>query len=138
MGDDTDTKDNAAAIPPARFIGGKPREVTVPLDYHIEYDGKVYTAITVKRLTVAAVEAFIEEIKAAGKGNEEKVMPRLPMFDAPFAVLDALDCDDDDRLQKVVTDFLPRRLRMVSAPDPQSGVPSQASSPPSMDGAVKT
>ena len=88
-----------------RFTGNKARTTTVPLEHHIEYDGKVYTAIIVSRMTVTQVGEFVEAAQA--QGGEA----RLPMFDAPPEVIDALDPDDAENVNKVVRDFLPRSLR---------------------------
>ena len=95
--------DEAPAAP--RFTGNKARTTTVPLEHHVEFAGKVYTAIIVSRMTVAQVGEFVEAAQVDGANA------RLPMFDAPFEVIDALDPDDAETVNKAVRDFLPRSLR---------------------------
>lgn len=107
---------------PPRFCGTRPREKLVPLDYPVEYDGKVYDGIRVRRMTVAEVGAFIE-----AAGGEDAKTARLPMFDAPPEVLDALDADDAERVNEVVRDFLPRALRPEGASRPPNGETSPQS-----------
>ena len=96
---------------------------TVPLDFPVEFEGQVYNQITVRSPTVADVADFAERVSAAGGANL-----RLPMFDAPEAVLDALSPDDDYRLTEVAERFLPRRFRAAdkgSVPASDSGEPSR-------------
>lgn len=93
-----------AQIDPPKFAGGKTRSKTIGLDYPIEFGGKVYASITVRRMTGAEVSAWAN---AAGADN-------LPMFDCPQEVVDALDADDAEAVSKAVIDFLPRRMRAAS------------------------
>jgi len=94
------------------YVGGKPRIATVPLEWPVEYGGKVYGAITIKRLTTREVAEFMEKLEATEDGRL-----RWPIFidgdgvAVPDVVLDALDDDDNMSLQKVLLDFLPRRFR---------------------------
>ena len=94
---------------------------TVTLDYPVEFDGVVWDKIVVRSPTVAVVADFAERVSAAGGANL-----RLPMFDAPDEVLDALHLDDDDRLSEVADRFLPRRFRVEAkaATASASGEPS--------------
>ncbi|MFN3891985.1 MAG: phage tail assembly protein [Beijerinckiaceae bacterium] len=95
-----------APPPPAapRFVGGPVRSRTVTLEYPLEYDGKLWTEITVRRASAGDVEAFVAAVQ---RGEN----PTLPMTDAPAAVLDALDADDFETVNKAINDFLPRALR---------------------------
>jgi hypothetical protein len=79
----------------------------VPLEYPVEYDGKVWAEITVRRASAGEVEAFVS---AVHRGEN----PTLPMTDAPAEVLDALDADDFETVNKAISDFLPRALREPS------------------------
>lgn len=99
------------AVPPAapKFLDERKRFRVVPLQWPIEYDGTVWSEITVRRLTAAEVAAFIEA--------EDKKLP--PMFDAPAIVIDNLDDDDAVEVNKAVADFLPRRWR-TDQPEPAS------------------
>lgn len=81
------------------------RTRTVPLAYPAELAGGVIISeVTVRRMTAAEVQEFVA---AAAAGQEV----RLPMFSLPSEILDALDPDDFDELNKVATEMLPRRLR---------------------------
>lgn len=103
---------------PPRFVGGKPRSETVPLEWPVEYDGKVWDAITVRRMTVLDIRAFHEQVLASSEDDKARI--RFPMFDAPFEVLDALDDDDAQTVNEVVTRFLPRRFRADEGSGPDS------------------
>jgi hypothetical protein len=103
-----ETNDTPAEAPPStppRIVGGPSRSKAVSLTYPVEFEGRTWTEITVTRLTAGQVEAFFEDVAA----NGDKA--RLPMFDAPPEVIDALDADDFAALDEVVKDFLPRALR---------------------------
>jgi hypothetical protein len=63
---------------------------------------------------------------AAVAGDATKA--RLPMFDAPYEVIDALDPDDADTIEETVDRFLPRRLRLAAGPIPESGATTSPSS----------
>jgi hypothetical protein len=97
----------AAPPPPPRFVdNGRPRFRVVPLEWPIDYDGKTYSEITVRRMTTAEVVAFVDQMR------DDLKEATLPMFDVPHAVIDALDPDDADEVNKAVNDFLPRALRL--------------------------
>lgn len=115
-----DEPETVAPPAPPRLLGD--RFEVVPLEYPIEYDGKVWTEITVRRMTLAEVRTFIKEIVA----DAEKA--RLPMFDAPDEVMDALDPDDEEAIGEVVDRFLPRRLRPADGLIPDSGANTSPSS----------
>ena len=115
------TEAPAAEAAVAKFAQQRKRFRTVPLDWPIEYGGTVYKEVTVRRLTGQEVSDFIS---AAERGEN----PSLPMLDVPEAVIEALDADDSDAINKAVNDFLPRRLRPASEQTPNSGattLPSQ-------------
>lgn len=103
MTDDAPQNDKPTPAPP-RFVGGPARSMTIPLEYPVEYDGKVWTEITVRRATAGDVEAFVS---AVHRGET----PTLPMTDAPGPLLDALDADDFSAVNAAINDFLPRALR---------------------------
>lgn len=94
--------------PPADVPAEKPRATlvglrskTIALDFPVEFDGKTYTEITVKRLTGDEVSAFYNDPSAE----------RIPMFDCPPEVIDALDADDAEIVMEAFRNFLPRALR---------------------------
>ncbi|GJD78025.1 hypothetical protein GCM10007886_01770 [Methylobacterium gregans] len=114
-----DTPPVEAALLPAapRFAGTRVRDRVVLLDWPIAYDGQVYDQITVHRPTTQDVADFVARVNAA----PENASVHFPMYDVPFAVLDALDPDDADAVNAAVADFLPRRWGGASAPAPASG-----------------
>jgi hypothetical protein len=99
-----ETHDAMPLAAPPRFVGGKVRSETVELDYPVEYDGKTWTHITVRRMTTQEVSEVMQN------AGTDKVSD-FPMFDAPTAVMNALDADDDERVQEVAMRFLPRRFK---------------------------
>jgi hypothetical protein len=99
-----------------RFVGGRPRSTVVKLEYPIEFDGKVYEQITITRMTVKQLGAYIESIR-----NASGDPPPPPIFDAPREVIEALDADDSAAIDRIALDFLPRVLREATAPLPQDG-----------------
>jgi hypothetical protein len=114
-----------------RFVGGRQREQVVPLEWPIEYDGKVWDKIRVKRVTVAEMSAYLEALK-------DDANAPVPLFDAPRQVLDALDADDDETLSKVAADFFPRRWRAANEQAQPVGADTAQSSPPSSAGPGKS
>jgi hypothetical protein len=119
----------------ARIVSDRPRAATIELDWPVEYEGRVYTTITVARLTAAEVARFQDQIvQLLESGAESKV--RLPLFrdengaSIPDAVMDALDDDDRLALDEAATSFLPRRFRGLAVQDsgPGTGATTEASS----------
>jgi hypothetical protein len=95
-----------------RFVGDRARVKTIALDWPVEFGGKIYEKIILKRLTVAEVSAFIDTLEG-GKA-------RFPIFvdedgaAIPGEVMEALDDDDGATIDKESLDFLPRRFREAS------------------------
>lgn len=92
--------------PVARFVN--PVTKTLQLTYPVEFDGRVYAEVNFHRMTGIEVRDFA---MAISEGNP----PKPPCIDIPQEVYDALDDDDLFEVDKVVMDFLPRRLRTASA-----------------------
>lgn len=95
----------------AQFADKSKTEALIPLDHPIALDGAVWDAVRVHAPTVAGVKEFSRAIEAARAAGDTIDGIRLPMFDAPEAVLDALHLDDDDKLNEASLPFLPRRFR---------------------------
>jgi hypothetical protein len=123
MTDDTRKQKPDSKPEPPQFVGGKPRSREVLLDWPLRYNGKVYDRITVRRMTTAEVGEFITA--ASGENSRDA---RLPMFDCPPEVVDALDPDDAERVNEVVRDFLPRALRQAEEPRRATGENTSLSS----------
>jgi hypothetical protein len=100
MTDDTETTSKPA---PPSFVDARTK--TIPLEWPIAYDGELYTDVTIRRLTGAEVSAFF---------SQPEESRRLPMFDCPADVLDALDADDSAAVSEAVMGFLPRSMRVAS------------------------
>ena len=111
-----------------KFAAGKLRSETVPLEWPIEYDGKTYATVTVSRPTIAELDEWRDRIAGMKDAGQDVSKERLPMFDAPTPVLEALDPDDEDRVSEVAGRFLPRRFRDDTSTEP---APSNGSSMPS-------
>jgi len=105
----TDPKqEQPAASPVAKIVSPKSREQAVPLEYPVEFDGKTWTEIVVRRVSAGEVDAFMEAL-----AEDKQVMP--PVIDCPREVYDAMDDDDRFELDRVMLDFLPRRLKVAAA-----------------------
>lgn len=104
-------------VPVARIVSTRERERKIPLEFEVEYDGKIYTEITLRRATGKEMEDYME-VLASSKGS---VLP--PMIDCPMAVYEAMDDDDRYAIDQAMRDFMPRRLRATaeSVLAPQSG-----------------
>lgn len=97
------------------------RTRSVPLEYPAELsDGTVLQEITVRRMSIVEMEAFVA---AAKEGHDYP----LPTLSVPDAILDALDPDDFDAINRAAMEMLPRRLQRalkavelatVDEPDP--------------------
>lgn len=95
----------------ARHTRAAERSEIVPLEWPIEFEGKTWTAIEVRRMTVGEISAYLSKFK------DGELVRRFPMFDAPEPVLDALDGDDEDKLTEVAGRFLPQRFRATERPE---------------------
>jgi hypothetical protein len=100
--------------PVARIVGGAPRTKSIALKWPVEFDGRVYTDITVRRITAGEVDVFVQSVR------DGVTAPALPMFDAPPEVLAAMDADDSATLNEAAADFLPRALRGADTPSATS------------------
>ncbi|WP_051960440.1 hypothetical protein [Devosia riboflavina] len=121
----------AAPAPAVRFASDRPRSKQVPLEWPLEFGGRLYDSITIRRCTGTEISEYVIAT-AAG----QDVMP--PVVDCPKEVYDALDDDDLYEVDKVVRDFLPRRFREATEPTPEvSGSTSTKSATPSAEVAPK-
>lgn len=129
------TNSETTAKTEPRFVAGKLREKRVALEWPVEYGGKTYEAIVVRRLTGQEVADFLDQLAATGK-DDPTAKIQFPMFfgedgeRVPDELMGALDDDDAETIAQVTVDFLPRRFRGLqgSAPAP---LPSEASPPTS-------
>jgi len=102
------------------FVGNRPRTKRVELEDHVKYKGKVYTALTVRRLSTSEVAAWSDAVSSgdpdANLGNvvddDGEVVPR--------EVLEFMDDDDDEKVSEAIASFLPRRLSTALASDSET------------------
>lgn len=111
MSEDQTLTPPAAPVAPPRFVAAADRSETVPLLWAIEFDGRVYTEITVRRPDTAAVDAWSARVREMKEAGGDPMTIPLPLYDAPDEVILALDPDDDDRISEVAGRFLPARFR---------------------------
>ena len=101
-----------------RFVGGRLREMTHRLDFPVEFRGKLYEAITLRRPNAAEVGLWFERL-AAATAIDPNASLHFPIFlddtgqPVPVEVLDFLDGEDDERIMEASADFLPPRLRRM-------------------------
>lgn len=96
-----------APAPVAKFIGDLPRDKIVPLEWPIEFDGKLYEAIRIRRVSAKEVRDYLEALRT----SEADIMP--PMIDCPLEVWSALDADDHDAVDQAAMEFTPKRLKAI-------------------------
>lgn len=98
-------------IKEAKIVSPKERHLDVPIDWPVEFDGKTYDTIRVRRISGREVETFIRQV-AAMTDQSPAVMP--PTFDCPLEVYEAMDDDDRLRVEEAALPFMPRRLRAAA------------------------
>lgn len=138
---ETQTETPAVVAPPV-FEGGPPRIKSVSLRYPVRYDGKLYDAVTVRRLTVAETAAFESRVATQLKADPASRVRWPVYYDSagnplPDVVIDALDADDKWEVDKIVADFLPRAWLAageVGAMSPATGASTEPSSDASRAG----
>ncbi len=104
MSEVEEQKTQQPAPPVAHIAGGSEREKMVRLAWPVEFDGKLWTEIKVRRVTGKEVAAYFSKMR---DGDTEAV---APMIDCPQAVWDAMDDDDQVTVDEAARPFWPRRL----------------------------
>jgi hypothetical protein len=106
-------------------IEGRPRNEVVKLEWPLIVDGKEWREITVRRMTSAELNKYID-------GGFAGAPPNIV---APAEVLDALDAEDGIAITEVANRFMPRRLQPPTASsagqDSPTGGTTASSSPSS-------
>ncbi len=108
------TETTEQPLPPLaapRYVDESGRSEVVHLLYPIEYAGRIWAEITVRRPTAAMVRDWSRRVLAAKEAGVDTSDIPPPVFDAPDAVVNFVDPDDDDRLEEVARRFLPRRFQ---------------------------
>lgn len=106
MSDEVKKEEQPAAPPVAKIISPVDREKVVPLTYPVEFNGTVYSSITVRRVTGKEVKDYLDKI-----GVEAFTLP--PTIDCPFEVWEAMDADDQLVVDEAAMAFMPRRLKVA-------------------------
>lgn len=96
-----------AEKPVAKIVTNLPREKVVTLTYPVEFDGRLYESITIRRITGGEVAGYMDRLQQG-----ERIMP--PVVDCPVDVYEAMDADDQDLVDEAAMDFLPRRLKAAA------------------------
>ena len=97
----------------AKIVTDKARIALVDLDWPVEYNGKMFTRVMLRRITVGELAEWQRQVSK--RGEDEEI--RLPLFrdengeDIPEEVWNAMDQDDLDMLGEEAIPFLPRRFR---------------------------
>jgi hypothetical protein len=94
-----------AEMPSARIVSPKEREKMVPLEYPVEFDGKLWTEIKVRRVSAQEVADYLELLKS------DQAFDIPPMVECPIEVWNALDDDDQLAVDEAARPFTPRRLK---------------------------
>jgi hypothetical protein len=113
----TEQKEAAGEKPAAKIVATKARSKTVQLEWPIEFDGKIWSEITLRRVTGREVEQFITDLAGLEEGGRK---PVIPVIDCPVEVYEALDDDDVYMLERETLPFLPRRLTEAGESTPET------------------
>ena len=93
--------------PKIEFVNADKRSITVDLDWPILVDGEEISQVSIKRASAKDVQHFIERSIIGG----EPMVP--PFIDCSIDVWDAMDDDDQQKLDKASMPFIPRRLQTL-------------------------
>lgn len=103
----TGAETSVEEAPEARIVTTKKRSIVVPLDWPVEYDGKTYDSVTIRRVSGKEVEDYIDALKPTGADGPD---PLPPYINIPRPVWDAMDDDDQYEVDQQAKPFTPRRL----------------------------
>lgn len=98
-----DAKKNGPQV--ARIVNPEGRSKIIPLRFPVEFDGKVWEGIEVRRCTGSEITAYFDEM-SPDKGF---VLP--PVIQCPMEVWNVLDADDQADVDEAAQAFMPRRLK---------------------------
>lgn len=103
-------------LPPAAFTDRAKAVRAVPLAFPVTFAGRDWTAISIRRLSVAQVAAVFSNF-TANRETDPDFPFELPVFvdeageAVPDGLLDQLDPDDADALNEAVAGFTARRFK---------------------------
>lgn len=106
----TPRTEDAPEVPPrvARIILTEDRERMVPLKWPVEFDGKVWDQVRIRRITARELWDF------ATKASNSPVFLMPPVVDCPLEVWEAMDADDQADIDEAAIEFMPKRLRAAA------------------------
>jgi hypothetical protein len=108
---DTISATSETALPKLLVDVDRSRTRTVLLEWPVEYDGRRFDEIVVRRMIGAEVTRLSDLITSQFDDSDLFAL----VCDTPAVVIRALDQDDWLALREAVLDFLPRRFREVFA-----------------------
>lgn len=109
MNDEAQQQTGAPPAPAvAKFVNEGGRSTLVTLEYPVEFDGKLWTEVEVRRVTGGEMDAYMKAIQADGN-----VLP--PVIRCPMPVWDAMDADDQFAIDQAAAPFMPNRLKKLMA-----------------------
>jgi hypothetical protein len=109
----------AVEKPVARHVRKQERRKNVPIDWPVEFDGRVYNEITIRRPSGSELAEYIGHL-AAG----DEVHP--PFIDCPPEVYAVLDDDDVVLIDEALKPFLSKRFLEVTQLTPEVSNKSSA------------
>ena len=123
--------ENSETRQDGQFVDTSGRSRACTLKYPIIVDGRTYSEIHLKRLTVADVAQFLETVSNADKRSAVSWPVYVDADGAPLlqAVRGLLDDDDGYLIEQGLADFLPLRLRALL--DGATGRPAGEATAPS-------
>ncbi len=107
---DTAIQPPPVAKPKARYLGSAPRSTVYRLVIPLEYDGKEYREVTIRRLTGEDFERYAAFTQQGASEND--AMLSL-MTDTPIDVIHELDLEDRLEMTVAARPFMPRRFQMM-------------------------
>lgn len=108
MTDEAQIENSVVEKPVAKFVNEEGRSRMIPLEYPVEFDGKLWTEIEIRRVTGGQMDAYMKAVVAG-----ENVLP--PVIACPMPVWEAMDADDQFTVDQAAAPFMPKRLKRLMA-----------------------
>lgn len=109
-----DQAETSTAPISVKFVNEEGRSRLVLLEYPVDFDGKLYTWIKVRRVTGGEMDTYMKSLQAGAVS-----LP--PVIDCPIEVWDAMDADDQLAVDQAADEFMPRRLKALMKSAPAAG-----------------
>lgn len=105
MTDQNKTDGSIPEPPVARIVNPEGRSKTIPLQFPVEFDGKMWDSVEIRRVTGGEMRDYFDRLTS----GEAFALP--PVIQCPLQVWDALDADDQLAVDEAAQAFMPRRLK---------------------------